>query len=271
MLLLTTVLATMATASVEPTGAVESALTSIAATVLPSAVTTTAPVTAGVVAVPLPMELAAVFAGAVIGGLAAVDHDLDILGLATMAVTVGLGGGMIRDVLLSQPLAAFANTSFLVTALVAAALVFAFTGIVGRLKPMLFAIDALSLGLFAIVGADKALRAGLPLLPAIMCGTVTAVGGGMLKDIFLGDVPKLFKPGTLYGLAAVASATLFTLLVEYAHITKGWAGLVAVVLAVAVRGLAVWLKWETRPAAEFSPWLHSSVRRVAKRNPGDPS
>lgn len=260
---------TAVTASVpatETTGAVESVLTSIAAGVLPSAVTTTAPATVGQVSVPLELELAAVFAGAVLGGLAAADHDLDVMGMATLGIATGLGGGIIRDViLLDHGVAAFSSSAYLVTAVLAAALAYFFTQAVHRLAPALFMADAVSLGLFAIVGADKALRAGLGILPAILLGTITAVGGGVLRDMLCGDVPKLLKPGTLYGLAAVAAATLFVLLVDVVHITKGWAGVAAFALAVASRGLSQWLRWETRGAADLSPALFGAVRRLRRR------
>lgn len=240
------------TLAAEATGTFESVVTSIAAGVLPSAVTTTAPATAGQVMVPLSLELAAVFTGALLGGLTAVDRDLDIMGIGTVGIATGLGGGIIRDMILQRHgVAAFSTSSYLLTALVAAALAFFFTQFVHRLKPVLFAVDALSLGLFAIVGADKALRAGLLLLPAILLGTITAVGGGMLRDVLCGYVPALLKPGTLYGLAAVAAATLFSVMVDWMHVNKGIAGVVAVLLAVAVRGLSVWLKWETRPASRM--------------------
>lgn len=257
---------TVATTAADATGTVGSVLTSIAADVLPPEVTTTLPATAGQVSVPLALELAAVFAGAVLGGLAAADHKLDIMGMATLGIATGLGGGIIRDViLLDHGVAAFSSSSYLLTALLASAVAYFFTQVVHRLKPVLFAVDAVSLGLFAIVGADKALRAGLLVLPAIMLGTITSVGGGMLRDILVGDVPKLLKPGTLYGMAAVASATFFVVMVDYVHITKGWAGVAAVALAIAVRGLSVWLKWETKPASDLSPALLGVARRIRGR------
>lgn len=218
------------------------------------------------VMVPLALELAAVFTGALLGGLAAADHDLDILGLATVAIAAGLGGGIIRDIILQDyGVAAFSTSSYLLTALVAALLAFFFTQLMHKIKPLLFAIDALSLGLFAIVGADKALRAGLLVLPAILLGTITAVGGGMLKDSLVGEVPRLLKPGTLYGLAAVAAATFFVLVVEWLGAPKGWASLAAIILAVLVRGLSVKLKWETRPSSDLSPYLFAVAQRFRHR------
>jgi len=253
----------VSTASAEASGTVESVLTSIAAEVLPSAVTTTAPVTVGQVTVPLSLELAAVFAGAVLGGLAAADHDLDVMGMATLGIITGLGGGILRDViLLDHGVAAFSSSSFLLTALIASALGYFFTGAVHRLKPVLFSVEAISLGLFAIVGADKALRAGLSVLPAILLGTITAVGGGALRDMLCGDVPRLLRPGTFYGLAAVVAATSFVLAADWLQVTKGWAGIVAVVVAVIVRGLSVWLGWETKPASDLSPALFGMARRL---------
>jgi uncharacterized membrane protein YeiH len=218
------------------------------------------------VTVPLSLELAAVFVGALLGGLAAADHDLDILGIATVAIASGLGGGIIRDIILQRHgVAAFSTNSYLLTALVAALLAFFFTQLMHRSKPLLFAMDAVSLGLFAIVGADKALRAGLLIVPAILLGTITAVGGGMLKDSLVGDQSRILKPGTLYGLAAVAAATFFVLAVEVGHAPKSITGVAAVVVAVAIRGLSVQLKWETRPASDLSPWLFAVAQRVHHR------
>lgn len=218
------------------------------------------------VMVPLALELAAVFTGALLGGLAAADHDLDILGLSTVAIVAGLGGGIIRDIILQDyGVAAFASSSYLLTALVAALLAFFFTQLMHKTKPLLFAIDAVSLGLFAIVGADKALRAGLLVLPAILLGTITAVGGGMMKDSLVGEVPRMLKPGTLYGLAAVAAATFFVLVVELLDAPKGWAGLAAVILAVSVRGLSVKLRWETRAPSDLSPHLFAVAQRFRHR------
>lgn len=218
------------------------------------------------VMVPLALELAAVFTGALLGGLSAADHDLDILGLATVAIAAGLGGGIIRDIILQDyGVAAFSTSSYLLTALVAALLAFFFTQLMHKTKPLLFAIDAISLGLFAIVGADKALRAGLLVLPAILLGAITAVGGGMLKDSLVGEVPRPLKPGTLYGLAAVAAATFFVVMVDVFEAPKGWAGLAAVILAVSVRGLSVKLRWETRPSGDLSPYLFAVAQRMHHR------
>lgn len=218
------------------------------------------------VMVPLPLELAAVFTGALLGGLAAAEHDLDILGIATVAIVAGLGGGIIRDIILQDyGVAAFASSSYLVTALVAGMLAFFFTQLMHAMKPLLFAIDALSLGLFAIVGADKALRADLLVLPAILLGGITAVGGAMMKDSLVGEVPKILRPGTMYGLAAIAAATFYVGAEVWVDAPKTWAGVAAVILAVVIRGLSVQLKWETTPASDLSPYLFAVAQRMKHR------
>lgn len=227
------------------------------------------------VMVPLTLELAAVFTGALLGGLAAAEHDFDILGLTTVAVVAGLGGGIIRDIILQRyGVAAFATSSYLLTALAAGLLAFFFTQLMHKMKPLLFAVDALSLGLFAIVGADKALRADLLVLPAILLGGITAVGGTMLKDSLVGEVPKILRPGTMYGLAAIAAATLYVAAVQWADAPRTWASVAAIALAVAVRGLSVRLKWETTPASDLSPYLFAVAQRAhhrirPKRRSGD--
>ena len=80
-----------------------------------------------------------------------------------------------------------------------------------RLRLVVAIVDALGLGLYAVYGAQKAMLAGLPLLAAMLVGTVNAVGGGLMRDVLVREEPFLFRPGGFYALAAVAGATTFVL------------------------------------------------------------
>lgn len=229
---------------------------SFVASALPSGVTTTAPVTAGSVTMPLGLELAAVFAGALAGGLVAVERKFDVVGLFTVAILSGLGGGIIRDVLLQKyGVAALSNNWYLATAIVAGLLAFFFTAAAARLRPLLFLIDAVSLGLFAVVGADKALRAGLVLIPAVLLGAITSVGGGLLRDLMSGETPQLMKPGTMYGLAAATGSVVYVALVGWLDITKPWAAAAAVAVAVVLRLLSTRLGWQTPTPTDLTPMV----------------
>lgn len=242
---------------------------SIVASILPSGVTTSAPDAFGqgvAVTVPPAWELVAVFAGALSGGLHAVRHKFDLVGVLTLAIVSGLGGGIIRDVLLQRlGIAAFQDNRYLLTAIAAAVLVFFFSELARRLDAPLRYVDALSLGLFVVVGADKALRADMNVLPAIMLGVITATGGSMLRDVLSGEAPVVLRPGTLYAIAATVGSIAFVLATVWLGVVKEFAALFAIVLAVGLRVIAMWRGWETPLARDYTQHVTGLPRRIRDR------
>ena len=156
---------------------------------------------------PVWFEVAAIFAGALAGGMTAVRLRFDITGVMVLAVVNGLGGGIIRDTLL-QDYGVFAldEPRALWAVLGAALVAMFFFSAARRLRPALAVIDAFSLALFCVVGADKALVAGLTVVPAIMLGTVTAIGGGMIRDVLCDREPEILRRGSLSATAASPAA-----------------------------------------------------------------
>jgi uncharacterized membrane protein YeiH len=272
---LATQAATAAVAASAATGksGVESFITttvpSIIASVLPSGVTTTAPDAArvGVAVTVSPVwELLAVFAGALSGGLAAVRRKFDIVGVLTLSIVTGMGGGIIRDVLLQHyGIAAFHDNRYLFTALVAAAVVFFFSGMARGLRKPLLYVDAVSLGLFVVVGADKALRADLTILPAIMLGVITATGGSVVRDLLSDEVPVILQPGALYSTAALIGSTVFVLAVSWLGVVKEFAALFAIGLAVGLRLLAMWRGWKGPVPRDYTSVVAALPHRILSR------
>ena len=157
--------------SAAATGGVESlvmtVVPSVIASALPSVVTTTVPAAqAAALAVPPWLEVAAIFAGALASALFAVRKELDLTGVVTLAVVGGLGGGIIRDLLLqNQGIYALDTPRALVAALLGALIGAFFYRAASRLRPAIVVMDAISLSLFCVIGADKAIRStsgGLP-------------------------------------------------------------------------------------------------------------
>lgn len=237
-----------ATGSVEPTGLasiIETVVPGIVASALPSAITTTVPVTASVVTVPGFYELTAAFIGGLSGATRAAERRMDLSGVFVLAIVNALGGGMLRDVLLqTHGIAAFSNWRLLAVALVAGAVGFFFSSAYVRLERPFLYLDALSLGLFAVVGADKALAASLSVIPAILLGVVTSVGGGMIRDVLCNEVPQVLRPGTLSATAAGVGSAVYVGLVTWLNFVKPVAFVVAVVLTFALRILAVKRGWQ---------------------------
>jgi uncharacterized membrane protein YeiH len=138
---------------------------------------------------PLWIELPAVVAGALAGALFAQKRGLDLIGILALALVSGLGGGIIRDVLLARvPLAL--QDSWYLWAVAGAAVVGAFFAQAAkRMRLAMLLIDAVSLALFSVIGAQGGLSAGLPIPASILLGTITGVGGSVLRDMLVGETP----------------------------------------------------------------------------------
>ena len=152
----------------------------------------------------------AVVIGAVTGALFAVARKLDIVGTIAIGLITAYGGGIIRDLLLANQGFFFMQYPLLiVVCAVIAAAVFAFSRSARKLENGLFYADALSMSWFALAGTVKAWNADVGIVLAIVLGTVTAVGGGALRDICTGQTPVIFKPGTFYAISAFLGAAFY--------------------------------------------------------------
>lgn len=188
------------------------------------------------VAIPLAFELLAVVVAAATGALTARENKLDLVGAIGLAVLVSLGGGLIRDVILQegnvyilrQPLA-------LPVAVATAAAVFTFPVMVEKPDRLVAVLDIFSVGLFAVMGADKTMLYGYPAITCVMMGFFTAVGGGLLRDVCLARVPYIFQRSNLYAIAAIAGALTYIVLVQYLDIWNIAAAVISVAVTMAVR------------------------------------
>lgn len=188
------------------------------------------------VAIPLAFELLAVIVAAATGALTARENKLDLVGAIGLAVLVSLGGGLIRDVILQegnvyilrQPLA-------LPVAIATAAAVFTFPVMVEKPDRLVAILDIFSVGLFAVMGADKTMLYGYPAITCVMMGFFTAVGGGLLRDVCLARVPYIFQRSNLYAIAAIAGALTYIVLVQCLDIWNIAAAVISVSVTMAVR------------------------------------
>ncbi len=151
-------------------------------------------------------DLAGTFVFAFQGALAAIAGHLDLFGDLVLAFATALGGGVIRDVLMGDlPPSALRDWAYPTTAFVAGALVFALEGHTLVPRHLLLTLDAGGLSLFAVAGTQKALEARIHPLSAVLLGTITAVGGGTIRDLLLTQVPAILRVD-VYATAALAGA-----------------------------------------------------------------
>jgi uncharacterized membrane protein YeiH len=156
----------------------------------------------------LGLDLVGTFVFALSGAMAGVRHRLDVFGVFVLAFAAGNAGGITRDLLIGAvPPAAIADWRYLVISLLAGVATFWRYGTVRRLQNAVLLFDALGLAVFAVSGALKALAFGLNPVAAVLLGTLTGIGGGMLRDILVAQVPTVLR-AELYAVAALAGATV---------------------------------------------------------------
>jgi len=188
------------------------------------------------------LDLAGTFAFALSGAVAARERGLDWFGILVIAFVVACGGGVVRDLCLAvTPPAGLADWRYLATAMAAAVLTMASHRAVQRLAHPVVLFDTLGLGLFAVTGAQKALLFGANVEVAVLLGMVTAVGGGVTRDVLLNRVPVILKR-EIYASAALVGAAIasFGDRLGLASATLTWC---AVAACFALRMLSLRYRW----------------------------
>lgn len=188
------------------------------------------------------LDYTGIFVFALTGALMGVRKRLDVVGMAVLAEITALGGGIVRDLVLNVPPAAFQDLGYVLVPLAATVVVFFWHPHVTRVMPAILVLDAAGLGLFCAVGTAKAMQFGLSPLHAALLGVTTAVGGGMLRDVLAGEIPTLLYDRQLYALPAlVGSAAMAGM--TWAGL-KGWpVALAAALLAFGLRIAAMRFNW----------------------------
>ena len=189
----------------------------------------------------------AYFTGGITGALAGVRRSYDITGVLALAFITAGGGGLIRDgLLISQgPASILTEPRALALVGLAALLTMLSHRFIHRLTRAIAVIDAVGLGAFAVYGVQRSMEANLSIPAMILGGTITAVGGGLLRDILVREEPLLFKPGQFYALVAIGGSALFVALLRVKPFTPDGAAWVTIVSVFVVRMLAIRFNWRT--------------------------
>ena len=161
------------------------------------------------------VDLMSVFIGALTGALVARRLRYDITGHWTLALVSGLGGGLIRDVFLaSGPPLALVEPAYLPAVLMATLVSAIFGSRIKKLRKTILVIDAISISNFAVAGSLRSLDLGLDIWPTILLGVITAVGGGVIREVLIGETPTVFRRSELYALAALGTCLVVVLMRE---------------------------------------------------------
>ena len=159
------------------------------------------------------LDIAGTFAFAVSGALVASKKEFDLFGVIIIAFVTAVGGGMLRDILInSHPINWMGDLNYIWTILIIAVFfTFLFKSKIVGLRKSMFLFDTVGIGVFTLLGVQKGILLGLPEFVAIVMGMVSAVFGGVLRDVLTNEVPLIFKK-EIYASACLIGGLTYLLL-----------------------------------------------------------
>jgi uncharacterized membrane protein YeiH len=188
------------------------------------------------------LDLVGIFVFGITGALVGVRKKLDVFGIQVLALVTGLGGGFIRDVLIgATPPAALVDWRYLVVPVAAGLITFFLHPGIGRVERLVNIFDAAGLALFCVTGATKALAYGLPPLSAALVGTISGIGGGVIRDLLSGRVPVVLR-SEIYATPAFLGAGI-VVVVDALHYHASWTTLAAAIVCFVIRLFAIRRGW----------------------------
>jgi uncharacterized membrane protein YeiH len=224
---------------------------------LPDAAGRQAFVTQSQFQVPFLLDYVAVFLWAVSGAIAAMHKRYDFAGVLTIALVASTGGSMLRDgVFLQRTPPVLTNPWYIpliVTATVMAGLFLRRLTQTVLVNRVINTIDAVGVPAFAIVGLQLSLQRGIPLPGVVLVGVANGVGGGILRDLLIGDTPTALQPGTIYVSGVIVICVLFLVLTYGLGLSNDFAAWSMIALFFGVRMLSVRYGWRTRPLLNEPP------------------
>ena len=196
------------------------------------------------------LDLCGVLLNGLLGGLIARRKNFDVVGFLVLAILTATGGGILRDVMIQAgPPYALTDPYYLSSACLGALVAWFFPVRRRWTRRTLVVADAVVLGTWAATGASKALTNGLGVMPALLLGCVTAVGGSMIRDVAVGETPAVFGGNSLYAVPALLAAGTEVVLVRLG-LVESVAMLAATVVGAGLCLLAYWRSWRLPVVAE---------------------
>jgi uncharacterized membrane protein YeiH len=212
------------------------------------------------------LDLAGTFVFALAGATAGARRQLDVFGVLVLAFAAACSGGIVRDVLIGAvPPAAISDWRYLAMSLFAGVIAFRWHLTIERMAHPVRVFDAGGLALFAVAGAQKALAYDLNPVMAALLGMLTGVGGGVVRDLLLAQIPTVLR-SDLYAVAALAGATIVVLGDRFA-LSPITAAIVGAALCFALRLVAIHRGWHL-PKPSHPPIRSETLEE--RKNPPDP-
>lgn len=186
------------------------------------------------------IDLLGVVAFSISGVLTAMRKELDLFGILIIAFVTSVGGGTLRDVLIKADVSWLTNMTYVYVIVITSVLALIFRKKISYLRKSLFLFDTIGIGLYTVVGVEKAISAGLPPVICIAFGTMSACFGGVIRDILCNDIPVIFHK-EIYATACIAGGFTYFLL-TYFNIPQDLVFIIAGSVVITVRIFAVVFK-----------------------------
>jgi len=213
-------------------------------------------------------DLTGTFVFALSGATVAVKHRLDLFGVLVLSFAAGNSGGIARDVMIgATPPAAMSDWRYVAVSVFAGLITFYCYRTINRLSSPVLVFDAAGLGLFAVSGAGKALAFHVGLVAATLLGMLTGIGGGMVRDVLVTEIPSVLRT-ELYAVAALTGAAA-VVIGKSLSIPSSVAAVTGAVLCFGLRFFAMRHGWQlpiARPQETSSP-----TQAVAGHRDNNPS
>jgi len=179
---------------------------------------------------------------AITGASKAIAHKADIFGIIVLATVVGVAGGITRDVIFGRFPTSFSDPIYVgITVIVGLVMFFLYSYLKKQMNIWLI-FDAIGLGVFSIIGASIAYQIiGLDFLPMLFAGVLTAIGGGILRDVFVREIPIVFVK-EVYAVASIIGIVIFYAVLYYGGEMQV-ASIIGIIAATGIRLLAMKYKW----------------------------
>jgi uncharacterized membrane protein YeiH len=207
------------------------------------------------------LDLGGTFVFAISGAVAAVNRRLDIFGILVLSFVAGNFGGITRDVLIGAvPPAALTDGRYLLVSVLAGLVTFFLYAGVNKLHAPVLLFDAVGLSFFAVAGAEKAIAFGLSPVMSALLGMLTGIGGGMMRDVLLTEIPQVLR-SDLYAVAALAAASI-VVIGHLLGVSYGISALAGGIVCFGLRFMAIRYGWHL-------PVAHLSARGRAGIDPSN--
>ena len=217
----------------------------------------------------LVLDLSGTFVFAISGATAGVRRRLDVFGILVLSFVAGNFGGITRDLMIGAvPPAAISDWRYLAVSLLAGAVTFYRFYRIDRLSSAVLLFDAAGLALFAVSGTQKALAFGLNPAMAALLGMLTGIGGGMVRDVLVAEIPTVLR-ADLYAVAALAGAAL-VVIGNLLHLSSAAAMIAGAALCFGLRVMAIQRGWHLPVAPPPEQSEKAQTLETSRDNKGVP-